>query len=95
MDPVRVELDDKVLRDSRPVVIGFLLVQVVRSAGEGDFDDEFRCTSEIPIRVHDASATKLGRDEQEVIWLRLTLTIQLYRRTIGALNTWSSVSILE
>ncbi len=46
MNAIRVQLDDDILLDSCLLVLGFLLVQVVVSAGTGDLDDELRRTDD-------------------------------------------------
>ena len=47
MNAIGLELDDDVLQNASPCVLGFLLVQVVGPAGPGNFDHQLRSTDDV------------------------------------------------
>ena len=70
VDSIRLELDDDVLEDARPLVVGFLLVQVVMAAGAGDLDHQLGCADDVT-RFDPGLAAQLLGNPQLAIGLGL------------------------
>src|SRR5262249_20548076 len=60
VDAIRLQRDDQVLLNSRALVVGLLLGQIVDAAGTGDLDDQLGPTGVVAVRVFTAPAAAFG-----------------------------------
>ncbi len=77
MDAIGVDLDDHVFQNPGSVVVRFLLFQVKRTAGTGDFDDQLGRAGQIAACVDVGVASQRCGDSQVVIRLWLALLKEL------------------